>query len=1200
MNTKNFSCARAICRLLFLTIVATYILVQKVAPAQSLTLIQILTKHKQAAGTPEALGDKSGQKVIYSVDMSMVSGTLTEYNQFPDLSKVQISMGPITGVTGFDGEVGWEEEGDGSVRILQGDELKEVRAESGFTLEDFDPLTDSSKAKVTLRSKRDPESGDYLVDVVPSGGSLQTISINPKTFLLDHVQEHHAGLVADIDIKGYKDVNGLEIPSVADITYQGVPITITTTLQSAERGLIFTPGFFSAPQSTSDFQILGPNGTSSESIPFQLVNGEIVMQASVNGQSLNLLLDTGAGKSFLTEDAATKAELTVAGQVVTLGYGGSAPTAVSDPVTVEIPGALKISNQKIYVVLDPSTNEALHRKAGADGAIGYDIISHAVVTINYPQKTITFSDPSSYVPAKLPGSVTIPIRLDSRIPLVTGAIDGKSPGEFVFDTGDNGGLLVYNKYALANHLPSDPTIPGARVSQALGVGGAVDVITTPDHSFTVGSLTLQPVTLSVFNGAGLSAISESAGGFGNALVRNYVVTLDYSNVTMTITPSEPPSSTNVPANQSYVPSTTVGSNFRLTDQTIASSVPTPGLTVPQGQPGAVIPDPTLVPAPLPAHPSLDDILSRHLIALGGQNALTAIQNTRVTATLDTGGTDGTVVTIYESPCKEYEQDKLGALNITQGYDGQNAWKQDSNGDVRLLSGDEIKDLRNQLFFDTNSYVLPDRLKGKMSLLPGTEVGTGDYIVQAIPDGGKPMKLYFDPSTYLIAKDEQAEDDQTVTTTYSGYQRIDDVMFPFVMHITNGDPHYDATVTATKIENNVNVSNTLFSMPLPPPTASIIPLGAHESTIHYHPEYGEIGVDCAIDGHPITLFLDSGSAGIAISQDVVNTLKLKEQGYLEAHGYGGSTDFRPVHIDRFEVQNGVSITNVTAVAVDLPESFQDMADKPVSGFVGYDLLSRFVVQMDYVRHTIRLISPERFNPGKAFGIPLPIQLDDDVPKITASVDSLPSAQFLVDTGDVSGLRLYGPYVHKNNLRNIYTHGIPGVGGGIGGLSYSWRTRVHKLTVGRYTLYGVPADFSLDSKGGGSVLEAGALGAEVLSHFIVTFDYPHNTIYLLPNPLAPSDFSTKTTGVDVMKYYDGWNHLHIVVAGVDPSSPAAHDNLAPNDEILQINGESATKLGLEKVRNILAGSEKGTAVTIEVRKEIGRSRILRLSYFDPLKS
>ncbi len=94
--------------------------------------------------------------------------------------------------------------------------------------------------------------------------------------------------------------------------------------------------------------------------------------------------------------------------------------------------------------------------------------------------------------------------------------------------------------------------------------------------------------------------------------------------------------------------------------------------------------------------------------------------------------------------------------------------------------------------------------------------------------------------------------------------------------------------------------------------------------------------------------------------------LKTSGFLEARGYGGSTDLRPVLINRFEVPGAVQLTDITADAIDLPDSLNSYFTRPLAGFVGYDLLAHFVVRVDFPRRQMTFIAADAFQPAPADG------------------------------------------------------------------------------------------------------------------------------------------------------------------------------------------------------------------------------------------
>ena len=592
--------------------------------------------------------------------------------------------------------------------------------------------------------------------------------------------------------------------------------------------------------------------------------------------------------------------------------------------------------------------------------------------------------------------------------------------------------------------------------------------------------------------------------------------------------------------------------------------------------------------------TLAELLRRHLAALGGKDKVEAITSTRVTAKVETGGITGTVVTLFAVPDKEFEEDKLGILDISQGYDGTVAWRRDTNGNTRLLGEDEVKNLRNQIFFDTNSYVIPGRISGKMTLRPQPDPVTGDYVIDAVPDGGKPTSLYIDPKTFLIVREQHKDDDVTVSTFYGDYHAVDGVQFPFAQHTTNGNTRYDIRLTVTALENNMAAPDGMFHEPTASARATFVTPGATSATVPFDFDDGEIGVDVSVNGQPGRVFLDSGASGIALSKATADALKLPQSGFLEARGYGGSADLLPVKVHTFEIPGAVRLTDIAAVAIPLPPALNSFLAQPVAGFVGYDLLSHFVVRIDYVKRQITFIAPDSFTPTAADGQAVPIGLDNDIPTLTAQLDALPPARYLIDTGDEAFLRLYGPYVAQNKLDRKYPRGVPTVGGGIGGVSAARLTRVQSFTVDGQTLRGVPTDFSTDAKGGASELDAGSIGSALLARFVVTFDYPHGRLFLASTSDSLRPFDTRTSGLTLGLTGD----KHIVVQAVNPNAPVQFSGVRAFDQIVSVDGTPASQLGLSGVRHLLSGEGGRAAHVAVVQAPVGPPRTVRVPLYDPL--
>jgi predicted aspartyl protease len=1110
------------------------------APTAKLTLSQLLLRHRNAAATPAAQKDKTAHEVVYDISAGGLTGTMTTEEAPPHRSRVEMRLGPIVNTTGTDGKTTWEQDGAGNVRILGGEELTERTADADFSLEDFDPLKNSKQTVVTLRPALDPETGCYVLDVKPKNGSLQTIYLDPKTYLVKKTVERKGGLAGTITVLAYQNRDGTQVPSRMDIQYAGLPLIVSATLKSVSRLPGVAASLFAPPPSAKDWNFLAPGPQVAATLPFANDNNEIIFPVTINGHILRFLLDSGSGTAFITAEAAQTAGLTTQGNLPALGYGGTTATGIAADTTVDIGAAVRLSHVALHVIKDPAVTRLLTERGHVDGAVGYELFARLRVAIDYANKTLTLTDPAASFPAPSAGAATVPIKLENRLPTVLASVDGRAPGRFLVDTGDSGAAHLYTQYAEAIHLMPNPNAPGVTTQQGVGVGGQITETLSPDHTLRVGSAAVSGLTLSTMTAPGISQISSQAGGIGNLFLNHFVATFDY----------------------------TQGKLF---------------LAAAAGSPPQM---------------TLQTLLEKHLTALGGAATLTAIHNTKITSEVQTGGITGTITTIYAAPDKEFEEDKLGILNNFQGYDGKIAWERDTNGNVRALAGEEIKDLRVQLFFDTNSYVLPGRIPGKMTLRPQTEPGTGNYIVDVYPEGGKPSTIFFDPHTFMIVKEQHLDDDVLMVTTYSDYRLVGGTPFPFHTVTTNGTPRYDIVGSVTSLENNIVLPPGIFTEPQGGKNFGFIKPGATSATVPFDMDDGEIGLEVQLNGTPERVFLDSGAGGIALAQSAATALGLKSSGFLEVRGYGGSTDQHPVLIQKLEVPGAVQLSDVAAIAIALPEQLDNYFTRPLAGFIGYDLLSHFAVRIDYPHKTLTFIAADAFHPTAADGVEMPLNLDSNLPTIQARLDALPPSQFLIDTGDAdAAVRLYGPYVTKNGLDKKYPRGAITVGGGIGGVSRSRRTRIGTFTVAGVTFPNIPTDFSLDTKGGASLVNAGSLGSRLLSRFVITFDYPHNRVFFAAVHGTRAAFVTRTTGVSLMETKDQQGHIHLAVADILPDAPALKAGLSDFDEVLAIDGKPAGQIGLTGARRLLL-SPLPPRHTLRVQAVIGKPRTVIISSFDPL--
>ncbi len=1169
--------------------------------------------------TAVARRDTVPTQTVYALQAGEMTGTLTQW-MAPKKSRVEMALGPLRQTDADDGVTAWQQDATGNVRIVRDSERAETRAAEGFSLDSYDPLRQGAGGHVSLRPEREAGTGDYVLDLRPAVGPSQTVYLDPQTFLVRKLIASKGGLTGTISIDAYTTVAGQKVPSHLAITYAGLPLVVNAHLVQVKRLAQMDMALFAVPKSARDFGFLSDSGAGPAVVPFQTIGGEIVVPVKVNGQVRRFVLDSGAGSSFITAKAARALALDMSGSVPTLGYGKSLSSVVASHARLEVPGGVWMDGQSLSVLSDPSLAQMLDAHGGIDGGIGYDLLARFTVTVDYKRQTLTFSLPAPHAPLP-PGATILPLFLANHVPTIAATLGDKHQGRFLVDTGDSGSVHLYAHFARAAGLWS--TAGTGQTQTGSGIGGTVMEQPLLGQALTLGRTRLDNIQVAVGQGPGMSEVSLLAGGIGNTVWNNFRLTFDYADQRLLLEPA----GSDTPAAQTVTPPASDSGTMLAPTAALSPTAANPVSPTAneQGVGTAVSPLARIVGEPLlllftgHAHnnshhvyataqtvlstaAATRTVLARHLAALGGAKAIAAITSIRETQTVETGGIKGTVVTVYAAPNKEFDHSQLGGgvVDTSEGFDGKTAWRRDTNGNVRPLGGDETRELKLQLYIDTNSYVMPQfGIPGKVSLHPQREDKTGNYVLDILPEGGKPSTLYLDPRSYLIVKEQHLDDNVPMTTTFSDYRRVEGVMYPFKQRTTNGAARYDILGQITKIENNVAVPASLFA---PPTTAGsktqfLVP-GAATATVPFDMDNGEISLPVRINGTYARVFLDSGASGLALSAKMADALKLKQQGVLEARGYGGSTDLHPVRIGTFDIPGAVRLSDLAAVSLALPDGFDRSLGDPLAGFIGYDLLSRFVVRIDYHARRLTLTAPSAFHPTAADGSPLPLNLDNDIPSVTAQFDTLPPAQFLLDTGDVSALRLYGPYVTQNNLSAKYPKQIPSAGGGIGGESRSLLTRTQALTIAGTTLHGLPTEFSLDAKGGASQVLAGSFGSQVLSHFVVTFDYPHGRVFFAPTANASQPFDTRTFGMIIAQQNDVAGKPHMFVVNVDADSPAARAGVAVYDQILAVDGQPALKLGLAEVRRILSPANSDVSHALDLLSTARVQRTVTVSLYDPL--
>jgi len=240
---------------------------------------------------------------------------------------------------------------------------------------------------------------------------------------------------------------------------------------------------------------------------------------------------------------------------------------------------------------------------------------------------------------------------------------------------------------------------------------------------------------------------------------------------------------------------------------------------------------------------------------------------------------------------------------------------------------------------------------------------------------------------------------------------------------------------------------------------------------------------------------------------------------------------------------------------------------VHGILGYELFSRFIVEINYQEETLTLHEPFSFK-GKKTGNVMPLEIQDTKPYIQSNFrlqdGTAIKAKFMIDTGASHSLLLDLESHPELDLPDqvIRTNLGRGLGGDIDG----YVGRVESVEFGRYEFEDVIASWP-DRGSFTDILRRtgrhGTIGGGILNRFTVIIDYFNGNLYYRRNRNFHNEFEYNMSGIDVKALGPKLNHY--VVSQISEDSPASRADIQPGDEIVLINGQATGELTLGELNN-----------------------------------
>lgn len=258
---------------------------------------------------------------------------------------------------------------------------------------------------------------------------------------------------------------------------------------------------------------------------------------------------------------------------------------------------------------------------------------------------------------------------------------------------------------------------------------------------------------------------------------------------------------------------------------------------------------------------------------------------------------------------------------------------------------------------------------------------------------------------------------------------------------------------------------------------------------------------------------------------------------------------------------------------------------VQGVLGYELFSRFIVEVDYEKKQMTLTAADRFKPKKKYQA-IPISIQDTKPYVQVPVQlddsTVVNAKLLVDSGAGYGLVLDPSSNPLIQLPKKHVSSL--IGRGLGGLITGNIGRVRSLNLGKYKIEDVVANFPdpnsyIDTLKASDVFRNGSIGGEILSRFTVVYNFPGEKIYFKKNSGFGKKFYFNMSGLTLKAM--GANLHKFEITDVRKDSSAEKAGIQNGDEVLSVNGLQAADMDLNMI-NSYFNSRPGRKVKLQLRR------------------
>jgi hypothetical protein len=217
----------------------------------------------------------------------------------------------------------------------------------------------------------------------------------------------------------------------------------------------------------------------------------------------------------------------------------------------------------------------------------------------------------------------------------------------------------------------------------------------------------------------------------------------------------------------------------------------------------------------------EELVAKNIQAKGGIDKIKAIHSLRMTGKLQQGSLTILLRSDTMAPTFMRQMVTIQGMTQVQAYDGAGGWQINpfqGRKDPERLGEDDTRDLQD----DSDFYgpLVDYQSKGNTVEYLGHDTVDGDdaYRLKITLKNGDIFYYFLDPDTYLEIRTEKQEFIRgSVRETFNelgSYKKVNEVYYPFAIESgSKGSPNDRAKITVEKIEANVQIEASEFTMPV---------------------------------------------------------------------------------------------------------------------------------------------------------------------------------------------------------------------------------------------------------------------------------------------------------------------------------------------------------------------------------------------------